>query len=853
MHWRGRFEAWVLRHNHLFLWLPECALLAAVLWIGHAISLELKVDGMTVLWPALSWAVVRIWGGSRLPDDRRSRAFASSVAVWLVIWSVYEWRLTGHFSRIQLAMAVYMFLGLAVLRWWRAAAPDRALGESCRILLLAAGALWLVRPFVSPAFRGSSDSQAYANMTADMQEQVRLGVFPVFVGQSEYQFNGATYSVRIAPAFHYLGAILDAATLRVLDPVALQNLLLALLGVAAVILCYGSLTALAPGRRWLAGLLSLLFLACPGVLALLYDGDLYMTWTTLPLFPIVVYGLVRSFDRPDWATTGCLAGGLGLMWWGHTPIAVWMTGLVAISQAVRVAVRFPGWGPLARESVGIVIFAGIAAYPLVSVLGYSLGAATPPTPAEAITLFVRDAFPAVLLPVSELGRAVADFQLGYSCWIIWLTALVVLLAKRRAVGLFLLAASAGLMLLLTPVPGLNLQLWRIVPEIVRAITAVWAMYRLYVILAALVIVAGWLAFNELLARAPAARFVLYPALLGMCVWSAREADKFILTGLRGPESGRQLMLLENVPLMRYAYVNFPAPPQYYTHGVTEAHLESRLLRRGKLDLLAGDIESIERGAVNGARVVAEGSLQANPAEIPIYHYYPKVTLLPGRHYGAVFDFKYPAATLVLVVHGQLMFRIYALPEYGGPKSFGAAPGHPRLLPLWTDGNEPEDVQFEFRTQGAWAAKDLSAPGSFRLIEYDPAQLPVQVTSFIPYRARVNAPEEAWLETPRMYQPGYQAVVNGRRVDVAKSPSALVMVPVPAGTSAVKVQYYPPLGLWGAFWVSFAVAIAVSCWILWSLAGRARPNLRASARDSPRRGPAGGEDGPFIVSDRGQMG
>jgi hypothetical protein len=811
-----------VRHDYLFIWLPECALIAAVLWIGHAISLGLSVALATVAWPAVSWAVVRIGSRSHLPDGGQTGRFVASIAGWLLAWAIYEWRLTGHFSRIQFAMAAYILLALAALRWWRAPAPARAMGESCRLMAVAAAGLWLTRSFLSPAFYGAGDAQTYANMTADMQEQVRAGVFPVFVGQSEYQFNGAIYPVRIAPAFHYLGAFLDAATLRALDPDALQNLLLATLGAGAAVLGYLCLTALLPARRWLACLFVFLFLACPGVLGLLYDGDLYMSWTTVPLVPLVIYAAVRSFRGLDFGTMACLAGGLGLLWWGHTPVAVWMTGLVVLSQILRLLTHPPGWSRLWREAAGLGIFLLIAAYPLISVLMFPSGMSFSPTPAEAITYFVHNAFPAVLLPVSELGRAVGDFQLGYSCWGLWLGAVVWLAWKRSVPGLLLLGISAGLILLLTPVPGLNLFLWRLVPEIMRDITGLWAMYRLYLVLGGTLIFASWLAAGELLRRARAARFFIYPLLLLMCGWSALEANKFILTGRRSPESGRQLMLLENIPLTRYAYANFPVLPDYFTNGVTESHLESRLLRRAKLDLLAGDIESIENGTAKGSGVVAAGSLQANPAEIPIYHYFPKVTLQPGRHYGAVFDFKYPTATVVLVVHGQLMFRIYALPEYGGAKSFGAAPGHPRLLPLWTDGDQPEEVQFEFRVQGTWAAKDLSAPGSFRLIEYDPAQLPVQVTSFIPYRAKVTASEEAWLETPRMYQRGYQAVVNGRRVKVAKSPSALVMVPVPAGVSSVKVQYYPPLGLLAAFWVSFGMAAVFSVVALCSLARAARP-------------------------------
>jgi hypothetical protein len=822
MHRRRRVADWVLRHNHLFLWLPECALIAAVLWIGHAISLGLAVRLTTVGWPALSWAAVRIASGSRLPDAARTGRFCLAAAGWVLAWVLYEARLTGSFSRIQGAMAIYIFLGLVLLRWWRAPAPALALGESCRLLVVMAGGLWLMRSFLSPAFYGAEDARTYANMTADMQAQVRAGVFPVFVGQSEYQFNGAIYSVRIAPAFHYLGALLDAATLRALDPTALQNLMLASLGAGAAVMGYLCLTALLPARRWLACLFAFLFLSCPGVLGLLYNGDLYMSWTTVPLVPLVIYAAVRSFRSLEVGTMVCLAGGLGLMWWGHTPVAIWMTGLVLLSQIVRVLVRPPGWSRLARETAGLGIFLVIAAYPLISTLVYPSGVSFAPTSAEAITYFIQNAFPAVLLPMSHLGRVVADFQLGYSCWALWFGALVMTGWKRSAPALLLVGISAVLILLLTPIPGLNLFLWRAVPEIVRDITGVWAMYRLYLVLAGVLIFASWLAADELLRRVPALRFLVYPVALGLCVWSAVEANKLILTGRRPPESGRDLMLLENIPLTRYAYTNFPVMPDYFTNGVTDARLESRLLRRSGLDLLAGDIESIESGAVRGARVVAAGSLQANPAEIPIYHYFPKVTLQPGRRYGAVFDFEYPAATVVLVVHGQRMFRIYALPEYGGPKSFGAGPGHPHLLPLWTDGPQPEDVQFEFRDQGAWAARDLSAPGSFRLIEYDPAQLPVQVTSFIPYRARVTAPTPAWLETPRMYQPGYQALVNGRRVQVAKSPSALVMVPVPPGASSVKVQYYPPFGLLGAFWISFAAAAVFSAGALWSLAGQTRP-------------------------------
>jgi hypothetical protein len=163
------------------------------------------------------------------------------------------------------------------------------------------------------------------------------------------------------------------------------------------------------------------------------------------------------------------------------------------------------------------------------------------------------------------------------------------------------------------------------------------------------------------------------------------------------------------------------------------------------------------------------------------------------------------------------------------RSFGMAPGHSRLLPLWTDQDHPEEITLEFRTTGDWTKRDFSTLGTYRFLTYDPVRLPVEVRSLIPYRARVTAPEAAWLETPRMYQDAYQAVVNGARVDVAKSPAGLVMVPVPAGVSQVKVQYYPPFLLLASFWLSFLAALAVTGLVLACLSREARAGLAADSR------------------------
>ena len=164
-------------------------------------------------------------------------------------------------------------------------------------------------------------------------------------------------------------------------------------------------------------------------------------------------------------------------------------------------------------------------------------------------------------------------------------------------------------------------------------------------------------------------------------------------------------------------------------------------------------------------------------------------------------------------------------------------GTPGCCPLWTDQDHPEEITLEFRTTGEWAPRDFSTLGTYRFLAYDPAQLPVEVRSLIPYRARVTAPAAAWLETPRMYQDAYQAVVDGAQTQVAKSPAGLVMVPVPPGVSQVKVQYYPPFVLLASFWISFLAALAVTGLILFRLDREVRAGLGADSKLAFDSGPS----------------
>jgi len=82
-------------------------------------------------------------------------------------------------------------------------------------------------------------------------------------------------------------------------------------------------------------------------------------------------------------------------------------------------------------------------------------------------------------------------------------------------------------------------------------------------------------------------------------------------------------------------------------------------------------------------------------------------------------------------------------------------------------------------------------------------LPVQIRSWLPYTASVQSAGATWLETPRMFQAGYRALVDRQPVEVRRSQEGLVSLPVPAGSSQVELRYAAPFGLLASFWLSFS--------------------------------------------------
>ena len=672
--------------------------------------------------------------------------------------------------------------------------------EILRLGILALAAAWLLHPFATARMYGAGDALWYANMLADFVIQLRHGVFPIFAGQTEFAFNGAVYPLRVAPMYQHLAGLIDLITGRSLGFIALQHLTVIACGVAGIYACYFTLCRIAPERRWSAAGFAILYLSCPGLLGAIYTQDLYMTWMTVPLAPLAVYGIVRTFRKDDLKSQFLLAAPLAALWWAHSPIALWFTIIASGSQVVRLARVRGGPDPFKRALLGAVLFAVLAQYPFVSVAEIS----TPGTEStavgslahpEKISEIVRSVFPAVVQPLSAHARELSDLQLGYAFWAILLCSVVAAFSARRLELGVLLAVSAILLILVLPVSGLNRFLWTHMPAEVVRITYYWPMQRFYLILAAILAAAGQIAFDSPGKRTTVSAAAAAVLIIG-CGWSLWESRQFVRAAADRTATEvvtARIQRPENLILMDHAYGLFPKIPAHFSNGVVDPRSEARLYSVPTGRLMP---EPEGRTLLSGPLV---GSVDANVGVLDLN---PSIHLEPGRRYELEFAFSGENVPGTLQFTGRSMFREYSLPSSGEPLAFGDQPNNVRTVDLWTSEPDGDDVNIGFipKLQGGNTA-DFADFGSFILREVDLRREAVEIVSFLPFRAEVRSETHALLETPRMFMPGYVASVDGHNVEVVRSTEGLVSVPVESGDHSVSLWFVGPLLLRISFWAA----------------------------------------------------
>lgn len=693
--------------------------------------------------------------------------------------------------------------------------PDRA--ELARWGFLAAVGAWLLHPFATGRMIGTGDALWYAQMLADFVTQIHEGHFPVFVGQTEWAWNGAVYPLRVAPFYQHLGGLIDVLTGHQLGWFALQHATVIVSGSLGLASAYLCLRAIDPASPWRACLLACLYLSCPGVLGTIYTQDLYMTWMVLPFPPLALLGTARTFERDDHVAQLLLAAGLAGAWLAHSPIALWLTLIVGATQAVRLLTVHRQGASWRRALLGVAAFLVLGSYPFVSVAMLKIPGATSAVASglandQQITQAIRDVFPRVLQPLSEAARSLSDLQLGYGLWLVAAVAGTLCLQQRanriasaRLLPALLLAACAVLLMLLLPVPFITDWLWAHVPGQIKRITFYWPMHRLYLLLAVLLVVALHLTTR---ARAERSRIAALAVVSIALAWSLWESRQFVRAGRERTASGaisERTLRPENRMLMNHAYGLFTALPDHFTNGVTDPCAELKLR-----DAQTG--VEITNSVSDVSFISTTGRIDDNPGILRIDQ---EFTLEPGERYALDFVFRARNYTGILQLSGSTFFREYQLPRSGSALAFGSMPGNSPTLNLWTTASRPERVTLRFipTAPGAKPA-DFRQFGELRLRKIISANEPIELISLSPLRALIRARADAVLTTPRMALLGYDATVDGAPATTSAAKDGTLEVAVPAGEHRLEVSYRAPWSVRGVYFTTLAswtALLALGCW------------------------------------------
>lgn len=798
------------------LLISELSTLGIACYCARRLWFETRFPPATWVIVVLAWLLAAagfsIWRSAPGPVRFLRTALAAALCALVLkgMADPFSWRQAGAFG-LMLAAALGLIRLVAGLI---AGTREPGRWEGVRLGAAQGAALFAVHPYVRSALIGAGDASSYSLMVADFLAQVRAGIFPVFIGQSRFAFSGGFHPIRNAPYLQHLAWATDLLSLGTLNAFALLNLTVVASMLGAVLGCYAALRIAMPGGSWPALGLAILYGLCPGVLAPLYGGDMYPTFMTLPFIPWLVLGIMESAATPDRMGPWTLQGAaLAAMWLAHPPVAAWAT-LLAGAAGLWTLVRERRLEVLGGMITAAALFIALSGYLFVSVHELRL----PPVPRAAALATIdykmgilHGDWLSSLLPVSRGGdNLLGDIQLGYGLWICLLVAAAG--ALRSSPARALSGCFALILLFAWPVPIVTRLAWSSLPTELLVVTNQWPTERFYVLLASLAVFIIGPAFSRHAAKGRWQRLSLAALLASACLWSASEAAKFFrrasATSLSEAAS-ENLHRPENITLSRTHTYEYLGTPDYVSNGHMDPRLETRLLDRETRRAYADG--STRRpgspGAVPGPRaVVLHGRTGGS--------YSGTIPLAPQTTSVARFDFLGRQPEGELRITGGALDNAYSLPASGSSRSFGSGPEAAHVLFLENSTKKPEEISFRF------AGPSGAGNGvEFARIQVEPLgaeDRAVRVVSETPFRALVTADRDSYLETPRLFLPGYSASVDGAEAPIARSREGLVAIPLGRGEHDVRLAYPGSRLLrWSYYgsataWLLLLVAVGAFC-------------------------------------------
>lgn len=528
-----------------------------------------------------------------------------------------------------------------------------------------------------------------------------------------------------------------------------------------------------------------------------------------------------------WGWTLLLLPVAWILWLTCAVWLVWLGLTLGLSAAVAFVARRRGlFDPAAYAPLVLLFGVLLAAWLMDRAL--RAGVVTPPWvyPSES-QVWSRTWSANYLKPLTPLLQSMGDFQPGWGLWLAGVAAAFAACRPRAMAVQLVLGAVVLMSLLLLHWPGVGDFMLEYIPLSLRGMTGMAMELRVMPVFAALLAVAGLLALRAGQGeRGQARRRLVAAAALLAVAWSVGQARFAVQRGYRvtaAPQVVAKDWLSENAPMDRFVYDLLPIP-SYFSHGKMDPRLEVRLLdNQGNLIYGPPQVtQAMEEAGVRTIRLMAH--------DIPNHKQWlqlePGFELQPGEQILLRFEFDparhYNGIMLLLSEHG---YREYRLPEAGMSRAFGSGPRHSRVLSLWNHGREVEHYQIQFLREEGSDLVDGMSFATVTLSHFRPERALIRVDSLSPWRVRTRARME-WsgqLETPRVFLPGYEVKVDGRRIGparISQSPDRLLQIAMPPGAHTVEVNY---VGTWK---LRLAWVVSLVAWLALFAGLMAGPRLRA---------------------------
>ena len=671
--------------------------------------------------------------------------------------------------------------------------------EILRVCLISIWCALLSSPFATDHAVGTGESYNYSLSAADTIQQFREGTFPVSVGQSEYAFNGRVHPLRTAPYLPHLCAVIDWLTLHTLPFWQIQNLVLMASLFAAGLLSYWMLVRICPTSRWIALILASWYVSSPALLSAAYGQDLYMTVAAAPFLPVAFSGLVQFVRRARFSDLLMVAGGTSGCLLAHPPVATWLS--LVVLPAIGAGILRHGIKPelLVKLAWTALCALLLSSWSLISVLTLDLGDLLG-RPAGQNDLLVQSIFKTLqsngwhaLLPVTAGANQLADFQLGYAGWLLFLLLCLLSFRSRSIIGLLLAVVGIGMTALLLPIPIVTEWGWRVLPEQFSAINNIWAMQRGYLVLGGVIsfgVAAVWDENKHPWELPGNARKVAWLTLLAVGIWSLSESAKFVRRGFevrRDAKTTERIYSRSNLDLTIVSYA-FLKVPDNFIPAPRVPELELRFIQLDTKPSIL--IDNATSGGVH--EVVAQGTFTHASAEHGnLQELQPLLQLRKGKLYRLVFDFAQGMDADRLLILGNKIILNLPLKAANQARSFGILPGQTRAVAIRAPSETDEELKL-LLNPGSKPGPTQSAVASFRLEEIATDKLSLRLVRLSPQMEFVvDAPSDGWLETPRIFQPNFTALVDGKPAVPRRGPNGLLWVPVPQGQHKVIVTFDTP--------------------------------------------------------------